>query len=732
MDRQTKTGSASNRSWRSSLSPGPCARPLILLTSLLSLLICAVPATPQNRGLDPDQPTQSAVANGAYYALVIGIDDYPAPLPKLKTAVDDAKAVGALLHDRYGFRVTYLLDQSATRFKILNALARLRNTLGPDDNLLIYYAGHGFSDREAQKAYWLPVDADSGNSPNRIIADDLTTGVRVLPSRHVLIISDSCYSGALSRDADAPVPSDGQAAFLNRMLRSRSRTLMASGGDEPVADGGSNGHSVFANAVLGALDKESQPMFTASDLFYGSVRQQVAGKSEQLPQYSIIRNSDHDEGDFVFARTVEHSSPPPAPRATVPPPTPATASDSTSAKASTRAVASASPTSMAGIAPAFETTVDTSAMTPAFAFGRGDDLAKQHRYADAAPLLYFACQGGVTASCTMLGWLSRAGMGVAQDDRQAVALYRKACDGGNLRGCNDLGFMHENGFGVAKDEDEAAELFRKACAGAEPYGCENLGNMYQTGKGIGMDQRQAAAFYSKACDGGLAAGCTSSAIAYASGKGVVKDLGQAAVLLRKACDGGDAQGCSDLGEMYHVGAGVPKDEAQAALFIQKACDNGDPAACGSLGRMYQDGNGLAKDDARALTLFKKSCDAGNASGCTNLGDAYGKGLGVARDDSAAAPLYKKGCDGGDPEGCNYLAVLYFNGRGVPKDPVQSVTLARKACDGGSPRGCLNLGMFYENGIGVAKDMQQAEELYHKACEGGFDEACKNLKNLKSN
>jgi hypothetical protein len=728
MDRQTKTGSASDRSRRSSLNLAHIGSSRVLLAALVSLLICAAPAAPQSRGLDPDQPSQTVVSNGTYYALVIGIDDYPAPLPKLKTAVDDAKAVGALLHERYGFRVTYLLDQNATRFKILDALARLRNALGPDDNLLIYYAGHGFSDREAQKAYWLPVDADSGNSPNRIIADDLTTGVRVLPSRHVLIISDSCYSGALSRDADAPVPSDGQAAFLNRMLRSRSRTLMASGGDEPVADGGSNGHSVFANAVLHALDKESQPMFTASDLFYGSVRQQVAGKSEQLPQYSIIRNSDHDEGDFVFTRTV----PPPAPRATTPPLPPTRTTDSAPVKSSSRTVAVVSPASMPGIAPTFETTVDTSAMTPAFAFGRGDDLTKQHRYADAAPLLYFACQGGVAASCTMLGWLSRAGMGVAQDDRQAVALYRKACDGGNLRGCNDLGFMHENGFGVAKDEDEAAELFRKACAGAEPYGCENLGNMYQTGKGIGMDQRQAATFFSKACDGGLAAGCTSFAIAYASGKGVAKDLGQAATLLRKACDGEDAQGCSDLGEMYHIGASVPKDETQAALFMQKACDNGDPAACNRLGRMYQDGGGLAKDDIRAFSLFKKSCDAGYALGCTNLGDAYVKGLGVTRDDSAAATLYKKGCDGGDPNGCNYLAYLYFNGSGVPRDPVQSVTLARKACDGGAPGGCLNLGMFYENGIGVTKDMQKAEEPYHKACEGGLDEACKNLKNLKPN
>ena len=77
---------------------------------------------------------------------------------------------------------------------------------------------------------------------------------------------------------------------------------MASGGDEPVSDSGTDGHSVFAYALLRALQQSSQSVFTASDLFYGSVRQQVAGKSDQLPQYSIIRNSSHDEGDFVFVK----------------------------------------------------------------------------------------------------------------------------------------------------------------------------------------------------------------------------------------------------------------------------------------------------------------------------------------------------------------------------------------------------------------------------------------------
>jgi hypothetical protein len=242
----------------------------------------------------------SAVSNGNYYALVIGIDDYPAPLPKLKTAVADAQAIADVLKKRYGFQVKTLLDHDATRANIIDAIHHYRNTLGPNDNLLIYYAGHGYADHEAEKAYWLPVDADSSDSANRIISDDLTTDIKVLPARHVLLISDSCYSGDLLRDVDAPAPSQGEQGLLNRMLRSRSRTLMASGSDEPVSDKGANGHSVFANAVLNALTGVTTSQFTAEDLFHDWVLQQVVGKSQQRPQYSIIPDSNNGDGDFVF------------------------------------------------------------------------------------------------------------------------------------------------------------------------------------------------------------------------------------------------------------------------------------------------------------------------------------------------------------------------------------------------------------------------------------------------
>ena len=78
---------------------------------------------------------------GHYNALIIGNDDYK-KLPRLKTAINDAKEIGEVLSDKYGFKTTLLLD--ATRYQIIRALDNYRETLSEKENLLIYYAGHGY------------------------------------------------------------------------------------------------------------------------------------------------------------------------------------------------------------------------------------------------------------------------------------------------------------------------------------------------------------------------------------------------------------------------------------------------------------------------------------------------------------------------------------------------------------------------------------------------------------
>jgi uncharacterized caspase-like protein len=247
-----------------------------------------------------EQSSTKPLAPDQYYALVIGNDNY-AKVRSLKMAQKDAKEVEAVLRQRYGFETKLLLD--ANRQQIMIALNEYRKKLDPNANLLIYYAGHGYRDAEADKAYWLPVDASKDDTSNWIIADEVTTSVKVMPARHVLIVSDSCYSGALSRDTEAGVSAPAaRERYLRKMVAGKSRTLMASGGSEPVADGGGGGHSIFARAFLTGLDKMTKDEFTAAELFRSFIQESVSGRSDQTPEYSPLRNSGHDSGDFVFFR----------------------------------------------------------------------------------------------------------------------------------------------------------------------------------------------------------------------------------------------------------------------------------------------------------------------------------------------------------------------------------------------------------------------------------------------
>ena len=97
---------------------------------------------------------------GDYYALVIGNNDYE-HLPKLDTAVNDAKQISNVLATDYGFKVELVLN--ATRKETLNVLYELKNKLTIYDKLLVYYAGHGELDKDENKGYWLPVDANINN-----------------------------------------------------------------------------------------------------------------------------------------------------------------------------------------------------------------------------------------------------------------------------------------------------------------------------------------------------------------------------------------------------------------------------------------------------------------------------------------------------------------------------------------------------------------------------------------
>jgi Caspase domain len=236
----------------------------------------------------------AAPPEGAAHALVIGIDRYRQHAPLL-TAVADARLVGALLRERYGFAVETV--ENATRRQVLDALAQLRKRVGANDRVLVYYAGHGVQDDATGRGYWLPVDAERDNVANWVSNGDVADMLQGLTARHALVIADSCFAGTLARGASAPRP-DARPDALQRLAARRSRAVLTSGGLEPVLDSGAGRHSIFARALVDVLASQGEAV--EAGRVFTAVRDRMVRVADQTPQYAAMHDAGHEGGEFIF------------------------------------------------------------------------------------------------------------------------------------------------------------------------------------------------------------------------------------------------------------------------------------------------------------------------------------------------------------------------------------------------------------------------------------------------
>ena len=106
-----------------------------------------------------------------------------------------------------------------------------REVRGEKDNLVIYFAGHGEIDASTGLGYWLPVDAEKDSKTNWISSREVSMQLERLAARHILVIADSCYSGALTRStlAREEVTSDDKARgrWMDEVSSKRSRKRTA-------------------------------------------------------------------------------------------------------------------------------------------------------------------------------------------------------------------------------------------------------------------------------------------------------------------------------------------------------------------------------------------------------------------------------------------------------------------------------------------------------------------------
>lgn len=255
----------------------------------------------------PQTPSLESVGpvdlKGNFYALLIGVNEYSdRRLQDLTFPIQDAAKLKKVLTNRYKFderNVVFLSNPS--RKGILRAFDDMTYRLRKEDNLLIFFAGHGRQDEKSQQGYWLPADAQNDYNDDWLSNSTIRDQLRRFSCQHVLVVSDACFSGELIATRGPAAPSVG----IQRLYGLASRRAITSSGNTVVPD-----RSVFIDNLVQWLNDNEKPYLTASELFV-NIREAVINNSPlntkdnqagQVPMYGYIQQAGDKGGDFIFIR----------------------------------------------------------------------------------------------------------------------------------------------------------------------------------------------------------------------------------------------------------------------------------------------------------------------------------------------------------------------------------------------------------------------------------------------
>ena len=248
----------------------------------------------------PDPALKPGVLGAAgerNFALLIGVADYDDPaILDLDQPIVDAQRLEALLTRIYTFgpkRVLFL--KNPTRSRIVNTFYGLSQIIRKEDNLLIFYAGHGFWDEAMAIGYWLPKNAKKKNRSEWLSNTTVRDYIGGIKSRHTLLIADACFSGGIFKTRRA---FDRVTPAVQELYKLNSRKAMTSGTLTEVPD-----KSVFVSYMLKYLEENPKKYLSSQELF-SQFRTAVINNSptHQVPQYGTIHGVGDEGGDLIFVK----------------------------------------------------------------------------------------------------------------------------------------------------------------------------------------------------------------------------------------------------------------------------------------------------------------------------------------------------------------------------------------------------------------------------------------------
>lgn len=275
------------------------------------------------------------------HAFIIGIDDYE-HLSPLSTAVNDAQGLARQLEEQHGYIIHGPMLNS-TKAEMERWLSeRMAEAVGPEDRVVIYFAGHGIAldSGRGPHGYLVPADARQGDPDSLLPMQALHQAIEGLPCRHGLLILDCCFSGAFKwasgfRDLVVDLPNVIYEERFWQYTRDPAWQVITSAGcDQQAADSlmdyslGSrceeySGHSPFALALFdglaGAADlvprEGGDGVITASEL-YTYLRDRVEDETtehEKRQTPAFFNLARHSKGQYMFLHPRHRLNLPPTP-----------------------------------------------------------------------------------------------------------------------------------------------------------------------------------------------------------------------------------------------------------------------------------------------------------------------------------------------------------------------------------------------------------------------------------
>ena len=235
------------------------------------------------------------------YALLFAVDKYD-HWSDLVNPIDDATSIAKVLQEKYGFEVRIV--ENPDHENVFEVLAEyLTKKYKPQDQLMIFFAGHGFFDDTFGEGYVVAKNSlENDKSRTTYISHNrLRSVINNIRCEHIFLTMDVCFGGtfdpviARARGLET-YAEQSETEFLVRKLSYKTRKYLTSGGKEYVSDGISGKHSPFALKIIQALKENGggkDRVLTISEI------KTYVEKLPNEPRFGSF-GDDSPASDFVF------------------------------------------------------------------------------------------------------------------------------------------------------------------------------------------------------------------------------------------------------------------------------------------------------------------------------------------------------------------------------------------------------------------------------------------------